>query len=159
MSLSTIQNCSVFGRLWILCCQIFRTFWYYCLHWWGISYLTVLIAIVNWWRVQYVYLTAYISCMSECKLKKYMRYLTAHLSYKLMRYIYLLNDKEFCFSLIGLNSIFSTLPQSEYTSRAVSTSRLRYIRSCLFFFIVYSVFQRCPTRRDFISSRPIKLQK
>jgi hypothetical protein len=29
------------------------------------------------------------------------------------------NDKKFCFSLIGLNSIFSTLPQSEYTSRAV----------------------------------------
>jgi hypothetical protein len=28
----------------------------------------------------------------------------------------LLNDKEFCFFLIGLNSIFSTLPQSEYTS-------------------------------------------
>jgi hypothetical protein len=33
----------------------------------------------------------------------------------------LLNNKEFRFFLIGLNSIFSTLPQSEYTSRAVST--------------------------------------
>jgi hypothetical protein len=31
------------------------------------------------------------------------------------QYTRLLNDKEFCFSLIGLNSIFSTLPQSEYT--------------------------------------------
>jgi hypothetical protein len=52
----------------------------------------------------------------------------------------LLNDKEFCFSLIGLNSIFSTLPQSEYTSREV------YSGLCLFLSIVYSVFQRCPTR-------------
>jgi hypothetical protein len=41
--------------------------------------------------------------------------------------------KEFCFSLIGLNSIFSTLPQSEYTSRAVSTPRVRYIRVCVYF--------------------------
>ena len=57
-------------------------------------------------------------------------------------YHVLLNDKEFCFSLIGLNSIFSPLPQSEYTSRAVSTPRVRYIRAS----IVYSVFQRCPTR-------------
>ena len=58
--------------------------------------------------------------------------------------------------LIGLNRIFSTLPQSEYTSREV------YSGLCLFLSIVYSVFQRCPTRdqrRDFISSRPIKLQK
>ena len=45
----------------------------------------------------------------------------------------LLNDKEFCFSLIGLNSIFSTLPQSEYTSRAVSTPRVRYIRARVYF--------------------------
>ena len=45
----------------------------------------------------------------------------------------LLNDKEFCFSLIGLNSIFSTPPQSEYTSRAVSTPRVRYIRACVYF--------------------------
>ena len=64
------------------------------------------------------------------------------------------NDKKFCFSLIGLNSIFSTLPQSEYTSRAVSiprmqqwvylacsehtsravsTPRVRYIRACFYF--------------------------
>ena len=45
----------------------------------------------------------------------------------------LLNDKEFCFSLIGLNSIFSTLSQSEYTSRAVSTPRVMYIRACVYF--------------------------
>ena len=45
----------------------------------------------------------------------------------------LLNDKELCFSLIGLNSIFSTLPQSEHTSRAVSTPRVRYIRACVYF--------------------------
>jgi hypothetical protein len=74
----------------------------------------------------------------------------------------LLNDKEFCFSLIGLNSIFSTLPQSEYTSRAVripriqwvclacseDTSREVYSGLCLFLSIVYSVFQRCPTRDE-----------
>jgi hypothetical protein len=54
----------------------------------------------------------------------------------------LLNDKEFCFSLIGLNSLFSTLPQSEYTSREV------YSGLCLFLSIVYSVFQRCPTRDE-----------
>jgi hypothetical protein len=55
-----------------------------------------------------------------------------------------LNDKEFCFSLIGLNNIFSTLPQtqSEYTSREV------YSGMCLFLSIVYSVFQRCPTRDE-----------
>ena len=35
--------------------------------------------------------------------------------------------------LIGLNSIISTLPQSEYTSRAVSTPRVRYIRACVYF--------------------------
>ena len=78
------------------------------------------------------------------------------------RYSGLLNDKEFCFSLIGLNSIFSTLPQSEYTSRAVSipriqwvclacsedTSREVYSGLCLFLSIVYSVFQRCPTRDE-----------
>ena len=57
-------------------------------------------------------------------------------------YHILLNDKEFCFSLIGLNSIFSTLPQSEYTSREV------YSGLCLFLSIVYSVFQRCPTRDE-----------
>jgi hypothetical protein len=45
----------------------------------------------------------------------------------------LLNDNEFCFSLIGLNSIFSTLSQSEYTSRAVSTPRVRYIWACVYF--------------------------
>ena len=54
----------------------------------------------------------------------------------------LLNDKEFCFSLIGLNSIFSILLQSEYTSREV------YSGLCLFLSIVYSVFQRCPTRDE-----------
>jgi hypothetical protein len=37
------------------------------------------------------------------------------------------NDKKFCFSLIGLNSIFSTLPQSEYTSRAVSIPRVQWV--------------------------------
>jgi hypothetical protein len=54
----------------------------------------------------------------------------------------LLNNKEFCFSLIGLNSIFSTLPQSEYTSYEV------YSGLCLFLSIVYSVFQRCLTRDE-----------
>jgi hypothetical protein len=44
-----------------------------------------------------------------------------------------LNNKEFRFFLICLNSIFSTLPQSEYTSRAVSTPRVRYIRACVYF--------------------------
>jgi hypothetical protein len=42
----------------------------------------------------------------------------------------LLYDKEFCFFLIGLNSIFSTLPKSEYTLRAVSAPRVRYFRAC-----------------------------
>ena len=37
----------------------------------------------------------------------------------------LLNKEEFRFFLIGLNSIFSTLPQSEYTSRTVSTPRVQ----------------------------------
>ena len=74
----------------------------------------------------------------------------------------LLNDKEFCFLLIGLNSIFSTLPQNEYTSRAVSiphvqwvylacseyTSREVYSGLCLFLSIVYSVLQRFPTRDE-----------
>jgi hypothetical protein len=46
----------------------------------------------------------------------------------------LLNDKKLCFSLIGLNSIFSTLPQSEYTSREV------YSGLCLFLSIVYLVY-------------------
>ena len=52
-------------------------------------------------------------------------------------YHILLNDKEFCFSLIGLNSIFSTLPQSEYTSRAVSTPGVRYIRACVYFCLLF----------------------
>ena len=70
------------------------------------------------------------------------------------RRIYKYQYKEFSFFLIGLNSIVSTLPQSEYTSRAV------YSSLCLFLSIVYSVFQRCPTRHEiYISSRPIKLQK
>ena len=34
-----------------------------------------------------------------------------------------------------------------------------YSGLCLFLSIVYSMFQRCPDRRDFISSRPIKLKK
>ena len=46
---------------------------------------------------------------------------------------YFKNNKGFRFYLIGLNSIFSTLPQSEYTSRAVSTPRVRYIRACVYF--------------------------
>ena len=59
-----------------------------------------------------------------------------------IQYIFLLNDKEFCFSLIGINSIFSNLPRSEYNSREV------YSGLCLFLSIVYSVFQRCPTRDE-----------
>ena len=50
-----------------------------------------------------------------------------------VQYSVLLNGKEFCFSLIGANRIFSTLPQSEYTSRAVSTPRMRYIQACVYF--------------------------
>ena len=49
------------------------------------------------------------------------------------RRIYKYQYKEFSFFLIGLNSIFSTLPQSEYTSRAVNTPRVRYIRACVYF--------------------------
>ena len=44
-----------------------------------------------------------------------------------------MNNKEFRFFLIGLNNIFSTLPQSEYTSRAVSTPHVKYIRACVYF--------------------------
>ena len=79
-----------------------------------------------------------------------------------VQYSVLLNGKEFCFSLIGLNIIFSTLPQSEYTSCAVSiprmqwvypacseyTSREVYSGLCLLLSIVYSVFQRCPSRDE-----------
>jgi hypothetical protein len=57
-------------------------------------------------------------------------------------YTCLLNYKEFRFFLIGLNSIFSTLPQIEYTLREV------YSGLCLFLSIVYSVFQRCSTRDE-----------
>ena len=72
-------------------------------------------------------------------------------------YRLLLNDKEFCFFLFGLNSIFSTLPQSEYTSHAVSIPHVRYIRACVCcLFSVLTLFNQI---RDFISSRPIKLQK
>jgi hypothetical protein len=42
-----------------------------------------------------------------------------------------INEILFFFEIF--NSIFSTLPQSEYTSRAVSTSRVRYIRVCVYF--------------------------
>jgi hypothetical protein len=57
-------------------------------------------------------------------------------------YLLLLNNKEFRFFLLGLNSIFSTLSQSEYTSREV------YSGLCLYLSIVYSLFQRCPTRDE-----------
>ena len=57
-------------------------------------------------------------------------------------YLLLLNNKEFRFFLLGLNSIFSTLSQSEFTSREV------YSGLCLYLSIVYSVFQRCPTRDE-----------
>jgi hypothetical protein len=46
----------------------------------------------------------------------------------------LLNDKEFCFSLIGLSSTFLVVPQSEFTSREPQG--------------FYSGFQRCPTREE-----------
>ena len=72
----------------------------------------------------------------------------------------LLNDKEFCFSLIGLNSIFSTLPQSRYTSRAVSTPRVRYVGLVsIFVYCLFGASTLSDQRRDFISSRPIKLQR
>ena len=54
----------------------------------------------------------------------------------LSQYSILLNNKEFRFFLIGLSSIFSTLPQSEYTSRAVSTPCVRYIRACVYFYLL-----------------------
>jgi hypothetical protein len=56
-----------------------------------------------------------------------------------IQYILLLNDKEFCFSLIGLNSIFSTLPRSEYTSREVY-SGLSIFVYCLFGVLGYNCF-------------------
>ena len=79
----------------------------------------------------------------------------------------LLNDKEFCFLLIGLNSIFSTLPQSEYTSRALSIPRVQWVHLAWGIFGPVSIFVYClfgvstlsNQRRNFISSRPIKLQK
>jgi len=92
----------------------------------------------------YYYISVYIIGFSldinlSCLIKQPGNVLIAmvgnpHLYYTTQLFIgkqtYLLNDKEFCFFLIGLNSIFSTLPQSEYTSRAVSTPRVRYIRAC-----------------------------
>jgi hypothetical protein len=79
----------------------------------------------------------------------------------------LLNDKEFCFSLIGLSNIFSTLPQSEHTSRAVSIPRVQWVHLAWGIFELVSNFIYClfgvstlsNQRRDFISSRPIKLQE
>jgi hypothetical protein len=50
---------------------------------------------------------------------------------KVCSYI-LLNDKEFCSSLIGLSSTFLVVPQSEFTSREPQG--------------VYSGFQRCPKK-------------
>jgi hypothetical protein len=46
----------------------------------------------------------------------------------------MINDKEFCFSLIDLNSTFSVVPQSEFTLRQPHG--------------VYSGFQHCPTRDE-----------
>jgi hypothetical protein len=69
-----------------------------------------------------------------------------------------LNNKEFRFFLIGLNSIFSTLPQSEYTSREV------YSGLCLFLSIVnlsiwcFNVVQP-ETRFHFQSANQIAKQK
>ena len=99
----------------------------------------------------------------------------ANSKWKCLPYIYLyailytclLNDKEFCFSLIGLNSIFSTLPQSEHTSRAVSIPRVQWVHLAWGIFGLVSIFVYClfgvstlsNQRRDFISSRPIKLLK
>ena len=62
----------------------------------------------------------------------YLRTITVNNKYINIQNFDLLNDKEFCFSLIDLNSIFSTLPQSEYTSRVVSTPRVRYIGACVY---------------------------
>jgi hypothetical protein len=70
----------------------------------------------------------------------------------------LLNNKEFRFFLIGLNSIFSTLPQSEYTSRAVSTPGVRYNRACVYLCLLsircFNVVQP-ETRFHFQSSNQI----
>jgi hypothetical protein len=83
------------------------------------------------------------------------------------QYTRLLNDEEFCFSLIGLNRIFPTLPQSEYTSCAVSIPRMQWVHLAWGIFEPVSIFVYClfgvstlsNQRRDFIFSRPIKLQK
>ena len=82
------------------------------------------------------------------------------------QYTRLLNDKEFCFSLIGLYSIFSTLSQSEYTLCVVSIPRVQWVHLAWGIFGPVSIFDYClfgvstlsNQRRDFISSRPIKLQ-
>jgi hypothetical protein len=49
--------------------------------------------------------------------------------------LFYINNKEFRFFLIGLNSIFSTLPQSEYTSRAC-------VYFCLLSIPCFNVVQR-----------------
>jgi hypothetical protein len=49
-----------------------------------------------------------------------------------------------------------TLPQSEYTLRAVSTPRMLV---SIFVYCLFRVSTLSNERRDFISSRPIKLQK
>jgi hypothetical protein len=53
-------------------------------------------------------------------------------------------------------AFFSTLPQSEYTLRAVSTPRMLV---SIFVYCLFRVSTLSNERRDFISSRPIKLQK
>jgi hypothetical protein len=100
---------------------------------------------IRWWTILYI-ITIFVLVLLCCKVGHFSSF-----SIDVTLFSLLLNDKEFCFSLICLNSIFSTLPQSEYTSRAVSTPHVRYIRACVYFCllsIVYSVFQRCPTRDE-----------
>jgi hypothetical protein len=75
------------------------------------------------------------------------------IQYRLVQYYSIIKWKEFCFSLIGLNSIFSTLPQSEYALRAVSIPRVQWVHLAWGIFglvsiFVYSVFQYCPTRDE-----------
>ena len=66
----------------------------------------------------------------------------------------LLNNKEFRFFLIGLNSIFSTVT-SEWVHLAWGTFGFVSI----FVYCLFDVSTLSNQRRDFISSRPIKLQK
>ena len=116
---------------------------------------------IRWWTILYI-ITIFVLVLLCCKVGHFSSF-----SIDVTLFSLLLNDKEFCFSLICLNSIFSTLPQSEYTSLAVSIPRMQWVHLTWGIFELMSIFVYClfgvstlsNQRRDFISSRPIKLQK